>query len=163
MIAILVTMFVSMLMVAIATILILRAAHTQWLLDGHLLSAQLHRVHQVIDDSHGPHGWGVPGLNVAVLPYQKHGEVFRADLEVIPHVLHQGGWQPFTFHSSTPWMEQRLRLAVEYLGQIFLSLFSFYSRESKAIFPLLAYLTSTVCLHAELNWQKQITTSVYQQ
>lgn len=38
-IAVLVTVFVSMLVVAITTILVFRAAHAKRLLDGHLLSA----------------------------------------------------------------------------------------------------------------------------
>lgn len=89
-IAVLITVLVSMLMVAIATVFVFRAAHTKRLLDGHLLSAELHRVYQVINDGHGPHRRGVPGLNVAILPHQQHGEVFCADLEVVSHILHKG-------------------------------------------------------------------------
>lgn len=109
-ITVLITMFVSMLMVAIASVLVFRAAHAKRLLDGHFLSAELHRVHQVIDDGHGPHRGRVPGLHVAIFPHQQHGEVFRADLEIVPHVLYQGGRQPFTFHGGSPWMKKELML-----------------------------------------------------
>lgn len=86
-----IAVLVSVLMVAVSAIFVFWAAHAKRLLDGHLLSAKLHGVHQVIDISHGPHGRGVPGFHVAVFPNKQHGEVFRADLEVVSHVLHQGG------------------------------------------------------------------------
>lgn len=105
-IAFLVAVFIAVLMVAVSAVLVFRAAHAKRLLDGHLLPAKLHGVHQVVDDSHGPHGRGVPGLHVAVFPHKQHGEVFRADLEIVPHVLHQGGGEPFTLHCSTAWTEE---------------------------------------------------------
>lgn len=86
-VAVLVTLFVPVLMVAIV---VLWAAHAQRLLDGHLLPTQLHGVHQVIDGGHGPHGRRVPGLYIPVFPHQQHGEILWADLEVVPHVFDQG-------------------------------------------------------------------------
>ena len=87
-------------MVTVAAILVLWAAHAQRLLDGHLLPAQLHGVDQVVDDGHGPHGRGVPGLDIAVLSHQEHGEVLRADLEVVADVLHQRGRQSLAIHGG---------------------------------------------------------------
>lgn len=86
-ITVLITVFVSVLMVAVVK---LGAPHAQRLLDGHFLSTQLHRIHQVIDGGHGPHGRRVPGLNVPIFPHQQHGEILWADLEVVPHVFDQG-------------------------------------------------------------------------
>lgn len=60
MIAFLVAIMVAMVMVTVATVLVLRAAHAQRLLDSHLLPPQLHGIDEVIDDGHGPHGRGVP-------------------------------------------------------------------------------------------------------
>lgn len=109
-ITILISLFISVLMVAIV---ILGAAHAQWLLDGHFLSTQLHGIHQVIDSGHGPHGGRVPGLYVPVFPHQQHGEILRADLEVVPHVFDQNAWQTFSFHSCAPYREQRFRTIQE--------------------------------------------------
>lgn len=106
-VVVLVAVFVSVLVVAVAAVLVLRAAHTQRLLDGHFLPPQLHGVHQVVDDGHGPHGRRVPGLDVAVLAHQQHGEVFGADLEVIPHVLDQCGRQAFALHCSAACTQRR--------------------------------------------------------
>lgn len=106
----LIIMSVSVLMVAVASILVFWAAHAERLLDGHLLPAQLHGVHQVVNVIHDPHGSGVPGLDVAILPDEQHGEVFWAYLEVVPHVIHQSGREPFTVHGGTPWTDQRVRL-----------------------------------------------------
>lgn len=105
-IAVLITLFVSVLVVAVVK---LRAAHAQWLLDGHFLPPQLHGIHQVIDSGHGPHGRRVPGLHVAIFPHQQHREILRADLEVVPHVFDQGAWQTFTFHSCAPCKGQTFR------------------------------------------------------
>lgn len=118
-ITILISLFISMLMVAIV---ILRAAHAQWLLDGHFLSTQLHGIHQVIDSGHGPHGGRVPGLYVPVFPHQQHGEILWADLEVVPHVFDQNAWQTFTVHSCAPYREQRFRMIQEgpQLGWVFI-------------------------------------------
>lgn len=68
-VVVLVAVFVAVLVVAVAAVLVLRAAHAEGLLDGHLLPPQLHGVHQVVDDGHGPHGRRVPGLDVAVLAH----------------------------------------------------------------------------------------------
>ena len=94
------SMVVPILIPVMVIILILRAAHSQRLLNGHFLSAKLHGVHQVIHDRHGPHWRRIPGLHVAVLPNQEHWEVLRTDLEVVPDILNQRGREVLPFNCS---------------------------------------------------------------
>lgn len=83
------------------TVVIVRAAHAERLLDGHLLPAKLHGVDQLINDWHGPHRGGIPGFHIAIFPDKQHGEILLADLEVVPNVLHQRCRQVLTVHWCT--------------------------------------------------------------
>ena len=79
-------------------VLIFWATHAKRELDSHFLSAQLHRIHQVIDSGHGPHWRGIPRLDIPIFPHKEHREGLWTDLEVVSDVLHQCGREVLSFH-----------------------------------------------------------------
>lgn len=93
-----ITLMIGLMVAVMMSVVMVWTAHAERLLDGHLLSAQLHGVHQLVYDGHGPHRRRVPGLDVAVFPNKQHGEILLTDLEVVPDVLHQRGRQSLAVH-----------------------------------------------------------------